>query len=427
VKHGRNDDDLDTNFKQSASYTHESDSGGGSDSDDNDAASKKKKSKKQKVKKESKKQAASDSDSGSDADFPMAPAAKKEAAPAVKEAPAAPAAKADTSLPPVRAPAVPQKLQKAAPGEAKQLTKQQINQIKAREKQKLEAEKKAREAAKGGAAPAAAAAASSSSSSTKKKTEDKKRKAPASDSDSSSGSDSGSDSDSDAEPMSKAQKASAAATPAAAAAARLPGGGSDLVDTTGMSEKDAKAAIMAAKREARKLKAEKKRAQQEAAGVHPTQHDLQLMGRDLAAVRLWEMFAADRRERGKPLTAVESDEIGQLSGKSLAQLPGHDTLDGHSFKMLYKSLKSMYGSNYQSEVCGGAIQPAMSTKQERLQMQRDRAGKKQAGDEEGQSQPQIIKHVLACASSMLCLSFLCCFALCCCFLFFQLRRRRRRK
>lgn len=379
ITHGRNDDELDTNFKQSASYMQTS--GSEAESSDSDEDDKKQKKKSAKVKKEQKKAASSsdsDSDSGSDAPMPPAAKIKKETAPT-----AAASSKPNTSQPPVRAPAVPQKLAKAAPGEApKQLTKQQINQIAAREKQKAEAAKKA--LLEGKTAPAAAKPA-------QKAQEDKKRKQPAqADSDSSDSDSSDSDSDDAAggEPMSKAQKASAAATPAstaaassssAAAPAKRPG--QDLVDTTGMDEKEAKKAIVAAKQAARKLKADARRAEQEAAGTHPTQIDLQLMTRDNAANRLWELFEADRRDREKPLTALEAEELGRLTGKSLAQLPNHESPEGHSFKQLYKGLKSMYGPNYQDQVCGGTIQPALSTKQERFSKKRDRAERKAAGDD----------------------------------------------
>ena len=386
IQHGRNDDELDTNFKQSASYMQTSGSEADS-SDDSDEEENKKSKKAAKVsKKEAKKAVASstsESDSGSDSDAPMPPAKGKQAAAAPTAAAAATASsKPNTSAPPVRAPAVPQKLVKAAPGEApKQLTKQQINQIAAREKQKAEAAKKA--LLEGKPAPAAAAP---------KAQEDKKRKQPAAKSESDSSDSDSSDSDSNdgaAEPMSKAQKASAAATPAstaaaassAAAAAPAKRPGQDLVDTTGMDEKTAKKAIVAAKQAARKLKADARRAEQEAAGTHPTQIDLQLMTRDNAANRLWELFEADRRDRGKPLTALESEELGRLPGKALAQLPNHETPEGHSFKLLYKGLKSMYGPNYQEQVCGGTIQPALSTKQERFSKKRDRAERKAAGDE----------------------------------------------
>jgi len=324
------DDDLDTNFQQAADFA------AGSDSD-------------------------ADPGSGSDDDMPPAKAAVK------KEAP-----KADTSKPPVRAPAVPQKLAKSKPGEApKQLTKQQLNQIAAREKQKAAAAAAAASAA-ASSAPAAAAA---------KPQGDKKRKAPAAaDSDSSDSDDSSSDSDD--EPSAKAVKASAAATPAAAAAAAKKQPGSNLVDTTGMTEKEAKAAIIEAKRAARKLKKEKRAAEIAAAGPsHPSQQDLQLMTRDNAARKLWELFEQDRRERGQALTAVEADQIGVLEPQSLAQLPNHDKLDGHSFKQLYKALKSMYGEGYNAQVCGGTIQPALSTKADKLAKKRDRAERKEAGDE----------------------------------------------
>jgi hypothetical protein len=298
---------------------------------------------------------------------------------------AAAAGKADTSKPPVRALAVPQKLAKAKPGEApKQLTKQQINQIAAREKRAAEA-------------AAAAAAASAATAAPAKPQADKKRKhadTAAADSDSSdSDSDSGSDSDSDsdaAEPSAKAAKSSTSATPAsasaaaaAAAAKKLPG--SNLVDTTGMTEKEAKAAIVEAKRAARKLKAEARLAEEQALGsTHPSQLDLQLMSRDNAAVKLWELFEQDRRDRAAPLTAVEADQIGRLEPQSLAQLPNGHKIEGHSFKLLHKSLKSMYGDQYDAQVRGGTIQPALSTKAERFAKKRERLERKEAGDDKGQ-------------------------------------------
>lgn len=243
------------------------------------------------------------------------------------------------------------------------------------------------------------------------------------------------DSDSDAsdadEPMSKAQKASAAVTPGAvAAAAAKPSAPAaaapkpvkvkeepmvktekaaaateeeekkPLIDTTGMTPKDAKAAIVEAKRAARALKKQKNREQAEAAGVHPTQRELQLMHRDVAAEKLWELYVTDREERGVPLTPLERDE--HLVGKCLAQLPGHEKIESHSFKLLAKSLKSMYGGNYAQQVLGGTIQPALTTKMERFEkkkqllrakLQGDEDEQEEAEEEEEQQVQQIQKHL----------------------------------
>lgn len=265
-------------------------------------------------------------------------------------APAA-AAPSSTALPPVRPPAVPQKLQKSTPGAPKQLTKQQINQIAAREKQKAEAARKAALAASG-ITPLPTSG-----------KQDKKRKKPAADSDSDS--DSGSDDD---EPMAKAIKASAAATPASAAAA---GAASSRVDTTGMDPKAAKQAVIEAKKAARALKKQKTRSIAEAAGTHPTQNDIQLMNRDNQAVQLWKMYQQDRKERDQEMTPIELDD--ELVGRCLASIPNHESPDSHSFKLLYKHLKSMYGGNYAEQVLGGTIQPALSTKAERFAEKREKS------------------------------------------------------
>lgn len=259
---------------------------------------------------------------------------------------------------------------------SKPLTKQQINQRIAREKQKAEAEKKAKMAAVLGTSPV-------------KKEKGEKRKKP--DASSSSSASSGSDSsasaseDESGEQPTKLAKPSAdsaaaaapaspssspsspAATPAAAAAA-------PSADT-----KLGKKALRQAKIAARAEKKAKVRAEQEAAGTHPSQLDLQLMNRDNAAKRLFELYALDRRERGQELTPLELDEA--LPPWSLASLPNHEDPNAHSFKLLHKALRSVYGADYQAQVCGGTIQPALSTKAERFGKKQSRAERKAAGDE----------------------------------------------
>ena len=275
-----------------------------------------------------------------------------------------------TALPPVRPAAHTAQYVKGGQAvigkNGKILTKQQINQIAARERQAAAAEKAKRDAANGIVAPPP-------TNSNKKKYPDnsKKRKQPSHDSDSDSGSD-----DEDA-PHRKATKSSANASASSSSSAAPITDKSGRVDTTGMDAKEAKAAIVAAKRAARALKKEKNRAQAEAAGTHPTQRELQLMNRDLQAVKLWELYIQDRRERGEELTPLEMDE--HLQGKNLAQIPNHESMDSHSFKLLHKHLKSMYGGNYAEQVLGGTIQPALSTKQERFDKKKEKQAKVAAG------------------------------------------------
>jgi hypothetical protein len=357
----------------------------------------------------SKRAATSSSSSDSDSSDDDAPAAVKKE-PVVKLEPSAAAGSSSTALPPVRPPASAAVFTRAgAPTkDGKQLTKQQINQIAAREKRRLVEERKAKAAAALGVTVPTAAQLQSAAdkkahrerkqalkdqaegkqpqeqvqadksekaptdkTQEKKDQTEKKRKKPSSDS---SGSDSDSDGSDDDAPSSKAVKASEASTPSAAAAAVK------RVDTTGLSAKEAKLAVIEAKRAARALKKEKLRSQAEKAGTHPTQRELQLMNRDLQATKLWQMYQQDRKERDQELSPIELDEV--LVGRCIAQIPNHEAPESHSFKLLYKHLRSMYGGNYSEQVLGGTIQPALSTKAERFAEKQVRASKKQEQDED---------------------------------------------